>query len=236
MGVIKLNNKIYGGHPLTASDITFNNSQSQLQTVTTQNAITFIDEMVDSNVSKISTLTTNTNKLKSKLFPVGSTYITSTNSNPSAYLGGTWELINKKFRTSAESSGNNAALITRNTTNVTSCTLAVVRGDNLIRFYFSFTNKVALADSTLNLGTINFNKCGITSFPYDAFIDGWSDGGNANAMLYIDQSTGLITHRDVVGTDSMATGKVTYTTITMPLPMSYMLDSFCDKFYWKRTA
>jgi hypothetical protein len=37
------------------------------------------------------------NALTLQMFPVGSTYTTSTNVNPSTFMGGAWTLIDKEF-------------------------------------------------------------------------------------------------------------------------------------------
>jgi hypothetical protein len=169
--------------------------------------------------------------------PIGSVYITSTNTSPASYLGGTWTLITKEFTNTEVSNA-----VTWNATNVVSGSGAAVflmRG-NRITFRIRFTNKVAITSSTLAIGTINVSKLGITGIYYEQFLGG-DDTANASVLFDINTSNGVASLRSLAnigGTISASTA--TSPTITacgeLLFNQSAMVDSACDKFYWKRTA
>lgn len=169
----------------------------------------------------------------SVIYPVGSVVMTATNTNPSGNFGGTWTLIDKEF-----TPGYVSSPFTANTTNCNSNSLEVSRAGHTVYISGSFGNKVALTDSTFHIGTFNMANIGVkSSFDNSAMITGYSDGGNS--VLYIDLwSTGELKTVDVnYSLTSVAAGKTWSFTATMVVsPLDQMLDSACNKFYWKRTA
>ena len=170
------------------------------------------------------------------IYPIGSCYTTSTNTNPSSTLGGTWELIDKQFMgTTITSSG-----FTINTTNVTSLNHCyIARYSHTIEFSISLKLKVALADTSLELGTLNFSTIGISRFFASPYIVGNCDGGNGFSNAYITNTTGVLTHLDCVtkaANGSLAAENNLMYHFCVNIPDSYMLDSACDQFIWKRTT
>ena len=171
---------------------------------------------------------------RSVIFPVGSVYIMSTNTSPESFLGGTWTLVDKEFRPQ-----NLEPTVTLNTTNCTSATVGGHVGGHTIFMYFDITNKVALTDTAVELFTVTPSSCGVDTF-YAQRMTHFTDGGNAviNSGL---SGAGLWTAYDVMirgsSTASLAAAtSLSRVTITMDTTYTHMLDSFCDKFYFKRTA
>lgn len=163
---------------------------------------------------------------------IGDVVITSTNENPSSRLGGTWELIDKEFKSYASSSSN---FFNANSTNCELNSCYYTRSGHLIQMRLNYTNKVSLGDTNLTLGTFDFDELGVTAFPYSLYnIIGATDGGNALLTTYINYSTGILTH--VESTSTVAVNNLCYLLFEVALTYDRMLDSFCDKFYWKRTA
>lgn len=238
MGLININGITYGGGLLEASQIVYNNTASRLSATNVQEAIDSLDNTIDTCTSNVTSLTTQVSNMGKTLYPVNSVYVTSTNKNPSSYLGGTWTLFDKEFKSSYTSSSTSGTLFKMNTTNLSAFSLAVVRGGHALRFRLSFTNKVALKDDTLQLGTIDLAACGISgNLTYNVYVNGRTDGGNVMMMGTLAYDTGIITHYDIVGADSVAAGKSDcHYDFTIPVLFSQMSDSLCDKFYWKRTA
>ncbi len=175
----------------------------------------------------------------SSLYPVGSVYITSTNSNPASYLGGTWSLIDKGFKlTEPYNAGTNVfTLNTTNTTSLTSCWVS--RYDHMLQIEIVWVNKVVGNDNTISWGNFNMAALGTTgTFGVTVRHDGFSDGGNGFLQIAL-SNTGELVSYDVVtkaANGTIAAGNTLYFTALLPIRMSSMLDSFCDKFYWKRTA
>lgn len=169
-------------------------------------------------------------------YPINSVVITSTNENPSSRLGGTWELIDKEFKYDG---GTVSDCFTANSTNVTSHDFKYVRSGHSIFMRLNIVNKVALTDTTLDLGVFDWEKLGFTSLYYGMFdLVGASDGGQALVMTRI-QASGEMTTTDVHninGSHNIAAGSVTYWNFTYPIHYPEMLDEACDKFYWKRVA
>lgn len=179
---------------------------------------------------------TNLNNNFDSVNPVGSILITSTNTNPSSELGGSWELIDKEF-IPLGTYKLDSEYITINSTNVASSYFGFTRAGHTITFQMQYTNLVELNDNTIELGTINFEKVGITRFMQSVLFMGSSDGANATILQYIHATSGVISSREVIGGDGVvSSNNPCHLTITITLPSSYMLDSACDKFYWKRTA
>lgn len=170
-------------------------------------------------------------------YPVGSVYMTSTNDSPASYLGGTWTLTGKGFNDSASSS---ADYITENSTNCTIDGESYCRNGASIELRFHVTTKVAIADSNVELGTIDFSKLGITQISLNLYQHPClSDGGNGLVSVSISSTTGVVQFNDVIMKDassSLPAGSAFYVQFTWVEHSNYMLDSACDKFYWERTA
>ena len=164
--------------------------------------------------------------------PVGTVVITSTNAAPSNV--GTWELIDKEFTPQYITSGN----FTINTTNTTDAYLEVSLGGHGISIKLGTTNKTAITDTALDRGTIKLSAIGVTALPCEKrMIVGASDGANAWSLWNI-ATNGVISTMDCDPKNtSVAAGNYNYTYADYTVhDHTLMLDSFCNKFYWKRTA
>lgn len=168
------------------------------------------------------------------LYPVGSVYISSTNTNPSSVLGGTWSLIHKRFAYQIVENP-----VTYNSTNVQSgaVSTAVLNGET-IQLRMTFANKVDLNDGNITIGQLNLDQIGLNG-KYSEILPYFNDGGGGIGMLTI-SNTGAIVNGEIVA-------KGTATTIpagtssgqvrgSLMFGQTSMLDSFCDEFHWKRTA
>lgn len=165
-------------------------------------------------------------------YPIDSIVVTSTNENPSSRLGGKWELIDKEFKSYASSSSN---FFNADSINCELDSCYYTRAGHLIQIRLNYTNKVSLGDTNLVLGTFDFDKLGVTSFPYSLYnLLGATDGGNALLTTYINYSTGVLTHAE--STSTVSANNSCYLLFEVALTYDRMIDSFCDKFYWKRIA
>lgn len=162
--------------------------------------------------------------------PLGSIVITSSNTAPD--LPGVWELIDKEFKSEASSSND---LFTVNPTNCELNSCYYTRSGHSLQIRLNFTNKVALTDTNLELGNFNLDVLGVTSLPYSLYnVIGATDGGNALLTTYINYSTGILTYAE--STNDVSANNSCYLLFDVDVTASRMIDSFCDKFYWKRTA
>lgn len=164
--------------------------------------------------------------------PVGTVIITSEVVNPGNTLGGTWELIDKEF-----TPGDLGDVMQMNSSNTSVSRAWCKRGGHSMSFNGTFTNSVEFNDTERNLGTLILENMGVTRLP-DAFrFVGFSDGGNSEVFLLM-ENTGSLSSVDIGGNiSSVASGKTWFWSLTCVWHnINYMLDSACNKFYWKRTA
>lgn len=181
-------------------------------------------------------------------YPVGAVYCSSTNTNPSSRFGGTWELINKGFKSSfseytAETTTKATSIFKPyanpedNTSNVFITSAYVVHNDSTIRVRLCIYTTDTITDTGTTLGTLNFNKIGITNLDMGYFGQTtFSDGANGGIVWNLAYATGVITQADVISTSGLNSESNFYIDLNILTRHEKMLDSFCDKFYWKRTA
>lgn len=163
--------------------------------------------------------------------PIGSVVITSTNTNPGSSLGGTWTLIDKEFKSLSSLTGG----LIGDTSKCDNIKTYYSRSGHNINLEMQFNNKVAIGDSTIKWGTINLSTLGISRLNHTTKISGWADGGNAILMFEFSY-LGAVSTVDIVGVDSMPVGETPCVFFSQAIHFTYMLDSACDKFYWKRTS
>lgn len=169
-------------------------------------------------------------------YPINSVVITSTNENPSTKFGGTWELVDKEFK---EAYKNYEDTVFTKTSNISSCQLALTRSSKTIRIRLNMRSATTLNDTTKVLLTIDWEKLGLTRLTsgYIQYV-GASDGGNAIFICSIDYADGDVSVLEVIGktTNEIIEDKELIVDFTFNCYTAYMLDSACDKFYWKRVA
>lgn len=169
-------------------------------------------------------------------FQVGSVYISSTNTNPSSLFGGSWTLFDKEFTPFANTGVTDGIEI--NTTNTTSYTLNVKREGHTLLLENRIVTKVALGDTNIIFGTYDTSKLGVSSFGETWRVTAASDNGNGMAYIGI-SSAGVINMYEVVTKVSggtIAAGSTLDFMCVYPMHYTLMADSFCNKFYWRRTA
>lgn len=176
--------------------------------------------------------------------PVGSILITDTNTNPAAAVGGDWKLIDKLFKEHYISidntywtSANTELVLTTEQGDSSAC--IVTLADHTIHIRLKLRPTVQLTDSDTTLGTLNLPAVGIKQLLYTAFSQvALSDGGQCTLSYSMNNVGTIITH-DVLNIDGkhlMAADQFFYVDVTETITSDKMLDSFCDKFYWKRMA
>lgn len=172
--------------------------------------------------------------------PVGSTLVTTTNTNPGSTLGGTWVLYDKQFKQRSLSSGfitlDNFTLTGTDTGN----TYAIFDG-HTVRIRLRGYNTVAIGESAITIGTLNKTKIGVASGKdfWAAYPVAWTDGGNAVIMFNVNGETGIIQTADVVSKTSggsVAANSWINFDFFINITQSSMADDCCDKFFWRRTS
>lgn len=191
----------------------------------------------DAEYPSAKTLYSTYSKLLDLMHPIGSILTTSDDLNPADTLGGAWKLVDKAFRhtstdlTTSHWTSTNASLM-GTSSNVLLC-------DHTLTIRINLKTTIAITDDTVPLGKLSLPSLGLTQLTYAMFYQAIvSDGGNCTLLCKIDQD-GTITVHDVLGADgthSLASGNDFYIHVVLPVGCDNMLNNFCDKFYWKRTA
>lgn len=190
----------------------------------------------------VNSITTNTNNSIldfDSIYPVGSVYTSSSNTNPSSLFGGTWELIDKEFiprqinLTDSIVTGINANKVDDYFGFIT------VAGHSL-RFRVQFAPTVDLTDYSIDICSFDFSKIGITGFSFQVIAGvGGSDGSDGLIMYNFNTSTKKLSVIDVVPKGNATTlvkENNYFCNFEMTVRDTDMLDSFCNKFYWKRVS
>lgn len=188
-----------------------------------------LNDKIENNTTELDALN---DKLNQNIgYQIGDIVITSTNENPSSRLGGTWELVDKEFTNVATSSVGFEP-----SNNVKNATASFTRSGHTIILNLAFATNVELSDSSILLGTIDFEELGITRFGFNTRETGFCDAGNSVLMIYVSGATGEMSCVDVVGANTVAKNVSCFVTIPFQFVYTYMLDEKCNKFYWKKTA
>ena len=170
------------------------------------------------------------------LYPVGAVYATGSNVNPSGTLGGTWELIHKRFRRRTVSNCG-----TWNNTNTKYLdgsprfADATIDGEK-VQIRLVWFNKVRYADESLPIITLDLSMLGLSGI-YQQFAI--AQAPNLDSVLPLSiANNGIITLTDTIYKGSAPTALNSQCSVTfdMQFAPSSMLDSACDEFVWKRTA
>lgn len=175
------------------------------------------------------------------MYPVGSVYCSSTNTNPSALYGGTWELIDKAFTPSEK------IVYQDPTTALSKFALTAERSGNTVRFIFDMTTKSTISAMTqlgavsattmAALGLVNYNGNG---YFINSLLDGFAavldKGTIAHALFSPYGSLTMYSIFNVDGTKTIPANTNMYLEAVVICKPNQMIDSFCNRFYWKRTA
>lgn len=172
------------------------------------------------------------------IYPIGSVITMSTNANPATLYGGTWELIDKEFEVSIMNGLESSATLNAN------CSAAAIkcrRVAHTLEFFIDVTPAVTLTDSALTMFTLDLEAVGVSSLGATRSLVWFSDGGNA-IMTCTLNADGVFTINDVIVRGSSTPSLDAETNLSMGgghacfIPPEDMLDSACNKFYFKRTA
>lgn len=170
------------------------------------------------------------------LYPVGAVYATGSNVNPSGTLGGTWELIHKRFRRRTVSNcgtwNNTNTKYLDGSPRFADATIDGAR----VQVRLVWFNKVRYADASLPIISLDLSMLGLSGI-YQQFAI--AQAPNLDSVLPLSiANNGIVTLTDTIYKDSTPTAVNAQCSVTFDLQFapSSMLDSECDTFVWKRTA
>lgn len=171
--------------------------------------------------------------------PVGSIFITSTNTNPNVLgLSGTWELYDKQFKDIYEfKTGTAIATLT----SLSSLEIRITRTGHMVHLDGNAKTNANLTDSTVKVCTLKSTVLGFTGSLADRmmYFTGYSDGGNNMIQFGMNAKSMVLESYDVVGDDShkVSSGaNIMWSQTIIADNFTQLADSYCDKFYWKRIS
>ena len=180
------------------------------------------------------------NSLLNMIHPVGSILTTATNTNPAASVGGSWELIDKDARDLWRQIPTTAWTPVAADINTYESNLSYVSlSQHTAHFRMFFSTTADLSDTEVALGKLDPEACGLVGIPYGILSDvAMSDGGACTICWKIttDGTISVVDVLNVDGTHLLPSGQTFYLNFTYQIKGNEILDDFCDKFYWKRTA
>lgn len=172
----------------------------------------------------------------------GNVLITSTNRNPKEYLDGTWKLIDKEYKSEfiyddkSNKYYDKTDVIIDNKYYTNNDGLNIIRTGHTITIKLNISlNYEIFSDENVTIGFFHFSNLGckklaFNNFPSLAFNDGTGNG----AFWSIDASTGYLNILEDLRGKGFVRGDALQFYADLNIPYQYMLDEFCDKFYWKR--
>lgn len=177
--------------------------------------------------------------LLENIYPVGSVYITSTNTNPATTLGvGTWTLIDKGFASAYCKTGAPDEVYFTAAENCNDAGTQFTRGDHTIRVRQAVITDLAMEDATsMVLGYFNWDNIGVTNIATSIVEHlAYADGANGGIVYNVTYDTGEVKQVDTFDLAQIPSDKTFYLDFTIVVDKSRMVDAYCDKFYWKRTS
>jgi hypothetical protein len=123
--------------------------------------------------------------------------------------------------------------------NATPYAFGIVRSEHSVYIRYYFRNQVQLSDTETRIGYLKFEKFGINNELYLGIYDISAGSESGIALMNVSASTGEIYCSDVVikgSSTSIATNTQIRFEVEARLPKEYMLDTHCDKFFWKRIS
>jgi hypothetical protein len=173
-----------------------------------------------------------------KFYPVGSLYVTSTNENPSSYLGGEWELDDKHLKRAYYISTSNPEIIKAVGSYCDDYTLEIIVDGHNILVSVTYSLSQDSTETNFNVVTLDFPKIGVSRTSFGAYFFASSDDANGIACLTMGGQSGLIQQYDFVGKNNNTVGFPKDTRVQgfvdLKTAKGYIDDNFCDKFFWKR--
>lgn len=201
------------------------------------------------------------NKMQNELnaYVEGNVLITSTNRNPTEYLGGTWELIEKGFKNNSSSVifdkyvGNKDYYGAENYKSRYSINcfdkmkVNCFRSHSAVRLRIDFYLKKGATfndDGVSQAALLDFSDFGFTNLPVSYnFIPCYTDELHAKGLLMSFLGNGTVRIDDILVDNHTLSSQLVVPSyhkeainidITTPIRIEHMMDDFCDKFYWKR--
>lgn len=172
------------------------------------------------------------NKIDKKISKVGSIHITTTNENPSKELGGKWVLVDKSLKRVNYS--NTPENLFERASDCSSCVTRIIAGEHGLSVTIEAVVSQNLGDVNILLGTIDWEKIGISRImntQYSVSASDASDGAVLTALSY----TGEFRAYDVFPKSAtiIPSGSTVRGVFHCDVNHIHMNDEYCDKFYWE---
>lgn len=171
--------------------------------------------------------------------PIGTVIITSSNTNPSIYYGGKWELVDKEFKNFSNTYSSTEVSKIATSENATVTQVVVQRVGHTIVLRVGFETKIELNDNDINLFTLNLSELGVVDFRFGAYFITIPTDNKDGIIIGSFEFNGLVKSSDVImkgNATVMPSGANASLFIERNVHSAVMLDEACDKFYWKRTG
>lgn len=156
--------------------------------------------------------------------------------NPADLFGGTWELIDKEFKSNSiadtENTGHMFTVDTSSIAEINNYEVYAIYSGHTIRLRLKVKPSIGFnTDDKVRFGYFVLSELGITSFYHSILsIPLMGDAGGGLLMGNIGTDGEVYINDTIKETIS---GDL-YLNVVVPCRVENMLDSFCDKFYWKR--